>query len=208
MKKITFLCILGLCGLQLTAKPKANKSHFIEINSHSVSKTVSIFFFKGLDSILKKSTTSTLKNSDLEFSRDTIENRSPVSVSIVKNRDLAAASFKKIEDEGAWVDKFTNEDIQELPIGIKHTNKGENNDNVEYAIGITEATFTKDYTELTVFARVKLPQTNSNGYPIELFFGANNVKLSHQGGIVGFSIKMHTKSSFNTLGLELHYTMG
>ncbi len=119
-----------------------------------------------------------------EFSWENIEKWYAVT-DTVKNEGLAATSFKAIEEHNSWVDTFTNEDIQELPIGIKHTNKGENNDNVEYAIGITKATFNKDYTELTVFARVRIPQTNSNGYPIELFFGADNVKLSHQGGLVG-----------------------
>ncbi|WP_157487217.1 hypothetical protein [Gelidibacter algens] len=126
-----------------------------------------------------------LQNNSSGFSWEILETTYPVSDSVVKNRDLAASSFKAIEASDSWIDKFTNEDIQELPIGIKHTNKGGNNDNVEYAIGITNATFNKDYTELTVFARVRLPQTDNNGTLIELFFGANNVKLSHQGGIVG-----------------------
>ena len=115
-----------------------------------------------------------------EFSWETMEKLYPVSNAVEKNRDLAAGSFKVIEEHESWVDSFSNEDIQELPVGVKHTRE-----NIEYAIGITEATFNKDYTELTVFARLRLPQTDSNGYPIELFFGANNVKLSHQGGIVG-----------------------
>ena len=119
-------------------------------------------------------------NYNPEFSWKNIKKGYPVSDFIAKDRDKAAGSFKVIEDKGSWVDSFTNEDIQELPVGVKHIRE-----NIEYAIGITKATFTKDYTELTVFARVKLPQSNSSGYPIELFFGANNVKLSHQGGIIG-----------------------
>lgn len=43
---------------------------------------------------------------------------------------------------------------------------------------------------MTVFGRVRLPQTNENGYPVELFFGANNVKLSHEGGIIGEAKQM------------------
>ncbi len=125
------------------------------------------------------------ESSSPKFYSDLSKNIYPVSDSVAKNRSLAAASFEVIEKHRSWVDKFTTEDIKELPIGIKHTNKGNTNDNVEYAIGITKATFNKDYTELTVFARVRLPQTDSNGYPIELFFGANNVKISHQGGIIG-----------------------
>lgn len=109
-----------------------------------------------------------------------VKNINIVSDSTASARGLAKGSFTVIEDRGSWVDSFTNEDIQELPVGVKHTRE-----NIEYAIGFTKATFTKDFTELTVFARVKLPQTDSSEYPIELFFGANNVKLSHQGGIIG-----------------------
>lgn len=123
---------------------------------------------------------SSLKNYTPQFSWKNIEKWYPVSDTITSLRDVASSSFQVIEDNESWVNTFTNEDIQELPVGVKHIRE-----NIEYAIGITQATINKDYTELTVFARVKLPQTNSNGYPIELFFGANNVKLSHQGGIVG-----------------------
>ncbi len=123
---------------------------------------------------------TSFKDIQHEFSWEAMEKLYPVSNVVKENRDLAAGSFKAIEEHESWVDSFSSEDIQELPVGVKHTRE-----NIEYAIGITEATFNKDYTELTVFARVRLPQTDSNGYPIELFFGANNVKLSHQGGIIG-----------------------
>ncbi|WP_411029854.1 hypothetical protein [Spongiimicrobium sp. 3-5] len=115
-----------------------------------------------------------------EFSWENIERWYPVSDTITKDRSIAAESFRAIEQNNTWVNSFTHEDIQVLPVGVRLT-RG----NLEYAIGITKATINKDFTELTVFARVRLPQTNKNGYPIELFFGANNVKLSHQGGIVG-----------------------
>ncbi len=95
-------------------------------------------------------------------------------------RAEAKASFKEIDSTGRWISSFGNENIQVLPVGVKHTIN-----EVEYQLGFTSAQFTKDYMELTVFARVLLPQTDERGAPIELFFGANNVKLSHQGGIIG-----------------------
>ncbi|SNR14553.1 hypothetical protein [Tenacibaculum jejuense] len=115
-----------------------------------------------------------------KFTWNNIEKWYPTTNTIVKDRDKASSSFKVIEEHKSWVDSFSNEDIQELPVGVKYT-KG----NIQYAIGITHASIYKNYTELTVFARVRLPQTNENGIPIELFFGANNVKLSHEGGIIG-----------------------
>ncbi|MCV6630138.1 MAG: hypothetical protein OIF50_09790 [Flavobacteriaceae bacterium] len=114
------------------------------------------------------------------FSWEYLEKLYPVSPVVNENRDKAKSSFTVIEDKGSWVDSFSSEDIQELPVGVKHLIG-----NVEYAIGVTKATITKDYTVLTVFARARLPKTNKNGIPMELFFGADNVKMSHQGGIIG-----------------------
>lgn len=99
---------------------------------------------------------------------------------VLNDRKEAKASFQVIDKHNSWVDKFSNEDIAELPIGVKH-----NISNVQYSIGITKATVNKDFTKLTVFARVRLPQTDKKGKQVELFFGANNVKLSHEGGIIG-----------------------
>ncbi|MEC3908201.1 hypothetical protein VOI54_14315 [Tamlana sp. 2201CG12-4] len=174
VKKIAFLCFFYLYVLQVVATPIAENSYV-----NTTKKTTSV---EGFDKFLKHkayTAPSYLENNN-EFSWENIEKKHVVSDSIASARGLAKGAFIVIEDSSSWVDSFTNEDIQELPVGVKHTRE-----NIEYAIGITEAIFTRDHTELTVFARVRLPQTNSNGYPIELFFGANNVKLSHQGGIIG-----------------------
>ncbi|MBF7093167.1 hypothetical protein IUY40_16670 [Flavobacterium sp. ALJ2] len=92
----------------------------------------------------------------------------------------ASGSIEKIEKADRWIDHFSNQDLVELPVGIRKTL-----DNVAYSIGITKAVFSPEYTTLTVFCRVDLPQTGSDGKPVQLFFGADNVKLSHEGGIIG-----------------------
>ena len=101
---------------------------------------------------------------------------------IAPPKELGAASsaIEKIEAAERWVDKFSNQDLVELPIGIRNTVN-----NVQYSIGITKAVFSPEYTTLTVFCRVDIPQKDKNGQPMQLFFGADNVKLSHQGGIMG-----------------------
>ena len=96
------------------------------------------------------------------------------------NKGKAEASLTKIEQTGRWVNSFSNQELVELPIGIRKTIS-----NVQYSVGVTKATFSPEYTTLTVFCRVDLPQTKADGTPIQLFFGADNVKLSHQGGIIG-----------------------
>ena len=97
-----------------------------------------------------------------------------------KELGAATSAIKKIEASDRWVDKFSNEDLVELPIGIRKTLS-----NVQYSIGITKAVFSPEYTTLTIFCRVDIPQKDKNGQPMQLFFGANNVKLSHEGGIMG-----------------------
>jgi hypothetical protein len=101
---------------------------------------------------------------------------------IAAPKELGAASsaIQKIEASDRWVDKFSNQDLVELPIGIRNTVN-----NIQYSIGITKAVFSPEYTTLTVFCRVDIPQKDKNGQPMQLFFGADNVKLSHQGGIMG-----------------------
>ncbi|TDW52796.1 hypothetical protein EV144_1011489 [Flavobacterium sp. 270] len=101
---------------------------------------------------------------------------------LTASKEVAAASgsITKIEESKHWVDQFSNADLVELPVGIRHTIN-----NVQYSIGITKAVFSPEYTTLTVFCRVDIPQKNNNGEPMHLFFGADNVKLSHQGGIIG-----------------------
>lgn len=92
----------------------------------------------------------------------------------------ASGSIAKIEASDRWVNKFSNQDLVELPVGIRNTIN-----NVQYSIGITKAVFSPEYTTLTVFCRVDIPQKDKKGQPMQLFFGADNVKLSHQGGIIG-----------------------
>ncbi len=116
-----------------------------------------------------------------EFTFNNVAKEFPATpVSVINAQSEAAKGFKEIDSTGKWISTFSNDDIQVLPVGIKHKIN-----EIEYQIGFMKASFTKDYTELLVFVKVILPQTNKEGLPVELFFGANNVKLSHQGGIIG-----------------------
>lgn len=94
--------------------------------------------------------------------------------------EFANNTFKKIEKENNWVEKITDENVETLPLGVKYDLNG-----VEYSIGFVKAKITPQHTEFTVFARIKLPQTDEKGNAMEIFFGADNIKLSHGGGIFG-----------------------
>lgn len=94
----------------------------------------------------------------------------------------AVDTFKEIEKNGSYVNNISNQNIVSLPIGIKSKIAG---DNTTYTIGVTKAKFFPEYTELTVFAKVDIPQKGEDGLPMSLFFGAQDIKLSHDGGIIG-----------------------
>ncbi|MEW7278203.1 hypothetical protein ABW636_06375 [Aquimarina sp. 2201CG1-2-11] len=116
-----------------------------------------------------------------EFTFDNIRKEYPAITNDVEQaRAEAKAGFREIDSTGRWIGSFRNEDIQVLPVGISHEVSG-----VTYQLGFVRARFTKEYTELTVFVKIILPQSDDKGKPVELLFGANNVKLSHQGGIIG-----------------------
>jgi hypothetical protein len=93
---------------------------------------------------------------------------------------IASSFISEVEKLDRWVNKFSKDELVELPIGIK-----QNISNIQYTVAISKATFSPEYTTLTVFCRVDIPQKDKNGKPMQLFFGADDVKLSHQGGIIG-----------------------
>lgn len=101
-------------------------------------------------------------------------------IAVSKEAGAASSAIEKIATADRWIDKFSNQDLVELPVGIRNTVN-----NIQYSIGITKAVFSAEYTTLTVFCRVDIPQKDKDGQPMQLFFGADNVKLSHQGGIIG-----------------------
>ncbi|WP_437822909.1 hypothetical protein [Tenacibaculum mesophilum] len=176
LKKIAIFFLLWLFTVQITIASEGYNAVKETIKDSLKVKPINSFS----NTLLKETYEIETSPKAKEFSWPNIKKWYPASSLVVNDRDKALASFEQIEKHESWVDNFSNEDIKELPVGVKHTRE-----NIQYAIGITQANIYKDYTELTVFARVRLPQTNENGYPVELFFGANNVKLSHDGGIIG-----------------------
>jgi len=134
------------------------------------------------DTLPKQNTVAleTILNINNIFSYQNINKEFPVPSTIKNDRAQAETVLKEIENKNAWVNIISSATIVSLPVGIK----SRVND-VEYAIGIAKATIQKDYTELTVFVRAVLPQTDERGIPLEIFFAANTIKLSHDGGLFG-----------------------
>ncbi|RKR08300.1 hypothetical protein C8C83_5538 [Flavobacterium sp. 90] len=120
------------------------------------------------------------QDSESEFTDAYIKKNYPVSQDINKNLELALSTFETIAKNGNLTDVLEPKKLSMLPLGISKTVGG-----IQYILGISNAKFTPTYTELTAFVKIVLPQIDSLGNRKQLFFGANNIKLSHKGGLVG-----------------------
>ena len=80
-----------------------------------------------------------------------------------------------------FIENISGNTLVELPVGLK----GHTTDGFEAEIVIVKAKVTESYLELTAFARL---QTQFNG--IKLYFAADGLKLSHEGGVID-SWKLH-----------------
>jgi hypothetical protein len=90
-------------------------------------------------------------------------------------REQAKAEFLKMDKGNRYTSSLTPDDLNELPIGLfRKVN------NTVVKIAISNAIFHPTYAELTVFAKVEIPQE-----PKEIFFGVKGLKLSYNGGIIG-----------------------
>ncbi|WP_271783723.1 hypothetical protein [Aquimarina algiphila] len=151
--------------------------------------------FNDSDSLSLKNTiqNESLKNKTEEVYVDKFNKKSPTSIEVESAIAEAQSIFEKIEDSENWISSFSNNNGLMLPAGIKQIVN-----EVEYQLAFAEAQFGIE-TVFKVFVKVVLPQSDKDGKPIELFFGADNVKLSKQGGLIGNS---NTTGNANLILLE------
>lgn len=86
--------------------------------------------------------------------------------------------FAVLDQKHNYIESLSTSGLNELPVGMSRTVS-----NVNYSIAVSSIRFLNEYAELTLWGRVKVPQ--SDGSDNVLFFGAEGVKLSHTGDIVG-----------------------
>ncbi|WP_082923193.1 hypothetical protein [Flavobacterium succinicans] len=120
------------------------------------------------------------KPSESEFTTDYLIKNFSLSQETQNDLDLAKTTCSTIDKTDNLTDELGPKKLSMLPLGIKKTIGG-----IQYMLGISSAKFTPEFTELTAFVRIILPQRDEAGKSKELFFGANNIKLSHKGGLVG-----------------------
>ena len=178
IKKNTLLCVLFLCTIQLSAAIVV-KDSITNVTAQSSIKTITTRSFKEFDNILK---TNALKYQPKisEFNQTYITQNFSLD-SITSNQILMAkAVMDDLETSQNYVDLVSPDDLVTLPIGVK-----KDIGNITYTLGISQARITPEYTEVTAFVRIVIPQLDAQDNQKQLFFGANNIKLSHKGGIYG-----------------------
>lgn len=108
------------------------------------------------------------------------------NLDIQNERGRASSSVNEVDAMQRYVDYLSPADLNRLPIGLK---KKIGNSTVK--IAISNAVFTPKYAELTVYAKVDIPQNNNSSTGATstgsktIFFGIKGLKLSKDGGIIG-----------------------
>ncbi len=135
--------------------------------------------FGGLDKYLEQQVFS-IKDGGTAFDDAFYDgfNNNPADTSLATSRAMANRATKELDLSNHYVDYLQPSDIYKLPVGFKK----KIGNGSEITIAVSSAIFKPTYAELTVFARLTIPQLN-NGKPI--FFGVQGLKLSYDGGIIG-----------------------
>ncbi len=112
---------------------------------------------------------------------DTPSSSNSVAAQWMTERQNAVNAFVELEANNHYCEQLSIADMNNLPMGIsRHIN------NIEYTIAISSVKELADHLELTVYGRVKIPQS-VNGEPgvKDLFFAAQDIKFSFDGSLIG-----------------------
>ena len=83
--------------------------------------------------------------------------------------------FTELDKSGKYCEELNTSELQMLPVGLKQTIS-----NIEFSIAVSNISLLETHAELTVFARMKIPQKDK-----VLFFAAQDVKFSYGGSFIG-----------------------
>ncbi len=154
----------------------------VSTSSRLASKSLKVFRnFKSLD---KYDTPLVVNGLNENFSQEGFLFNTADALVNQKWLDMAINTFDRIEQSQNYVDLLSDDSLGELPVAIRPIEIS----NVKYTVGIAKAVFKPAYTEMIVFLKVETPKGT-------LILGANNVKLSHEGGIIG-DAKLNLISQF------------
>ncbi len=132
--------------------------------------------FPELESALAAAPSENFFQGLAEFTKDYIKKiykPTPKTDSLIgKAKEL----FEEIEKQENFINIISGQELLQFPVGIKKSVSSSSS----ITIGIVKAKLHANYSEVDLFAKLTLGELST-----ELFFGANNVKLSHEGGIYG-----------------------
>ncbi len=101
--------------------------------------------------------------------------------------NMANAMFISIDETQNYIDELTDANLIQLPVAITPIETN----NTKYTMGIASAVFTPEFTKLTIFLKIE----TARGV---LILGAEDINLSHDGGIVGDAkLNLISKFTFN-----------
>ncbi|WP_157614068.1 hypothetical protein [Pseudotamlana agarivorans] len=96
--------------------------------------------------------------------------------------EQAKKAFNELKKLQNFAEIITGKELLELPVGLRKKDSTSQN-TVELAI--VEVKFTPKYAEFKAWAKLTIPQKGPNGEPErELYFGAEGIKLSHDGALI------------------------
>jgi len=177
-KKALLICLLLL---QIIPSMQANtlrvKDSLSDKKGTTEAKTKRRFF----DGLKENSLNLlTFSSSPSEFDQVYIQENFALDTVTNEQVGTAKAVFEALETNQNYVGLISSNDLVTLPIGVK-----KEIGTITYRLAISKAKIMPEYTEVTAFVHIQLPQSDHNDDPIELFFGADDIKISHKGGIYG-----------------------
>lgn len=178
-KKTLLFCILCIGMLKSSAAIHLSVTDSVLGKNKSVQETSNSRYFEVLNPYFSDYKIQKHASS-VEFDEAYIQKHFFNDSTLNKHVSTAKGVFQKLEETQNYVNLISSNDLVTLPIGVK-----KEIGTITYTLAISKAKITRDYAEVTAFVHIRLPQTDSNGVPIELFFGANTIKISLQGGIYG-----------------------
>ncbi|NJB38191.1 hypothetical protein [Croceivirga sp. JEA036] len=155
----------------------------VEKKNHTITPQV-VRTFPEVDTQLEQQLTSFSLNyasSEPEFNPAYLEEhfgRNPKTDTLIAK---AYSLFKTVEGLGSFVDKITGKELLKLPIGMRKRDSTGNT----VTLAISEVEFTPQHAILKAYAKLEIPEKGSNNAKKELIFGAENITLTHDGGLAG-----------------------
>lgn len=177
-KRVLWLCLVGLILHQsVLAKNRTEKDSLSTEQPSKEQKNIKRHF-KGLDNDFSNVHVSQILQS--EFDDAYFQQNFAMDTTTAQIVQSARSVFEKLENAQNYVNLISPKDMVTLPIGVK-----KEIGTMTYTLAISKAIIFPNHMEVTAFVHIRTPQSDSKGNPIELFFGAEGIKISHKGGIYG-----------------------